>query len=258
MKNINFKINITTLIIIGVVMFIIIWGGLNRHFTKINNLNNKIIEEVKLRNALTDSMKTYVNERNELVNEKLTLQADLSDLKKINDNLTQSQKNLIKRIDNLDNDKKIITAALIDANILIDSLLHTGVTIIDDNNTTITFSDKQEYIEYNIEVTNVIQSDTSKNSNLFIRKLTLPNEMFVEFHWELNKREKYPVGFSVTNTNPMYKIHDIESYAIPQLDKEDLEPNTWEKINKWFEEKGGTAIKIGIAGTVGFIIGRSL
>jgi hypothetical protein len=258
MKNIKLNINLTTLIIIGVVIFFTVFGGFRYHLNKINGLNDEISEEIKLRNALTDTITTYKNKVGELVNEKLTLQADLSKLKDINENLTQTQKNLLTRIEDLDKNKRVITAALIEANIIIDSLLHSGSTIIDPENAVITFVDNQEHIEYDIQVTNVIQADTTSNTDLLIRRLTLPNETFIEFHWKLDKRENYPIAFSVTNTNPFYKVHNIESYAIPELQKEDLDPNTWNKITQWFEKNGGVVIKVGVAGTAGYFIGRAV
>ncbi len=258
MKNIKLNINLTTLIIIGVVIFLVLFGGAGHYFRKTNNYKQQIQEEIKLRNALTDSMSVYRNKADELVVEKLTLQADLSKLREMNENLTQSQRNLLTRIEDLNRDKRVITAALIEANMIIDSLLHSGTTIIDPENAVITFVDKQEHIEYNIQVTNVIQADTILNTDLFIRRLTLPNEMFIEFHWQLDRRENYPVAFSVTNTSPFYKIHNIESYAIPELQKEDLDPNTWNRINQWFNRNGGVIIKVGIAGTAGYLIGRTV
>ncbi|MFW6246574.1 MAG: hypothetical protein ACOC22_00160 [bacterium] len=258
MKNIKLNINLTTLIIIGVVIFIVMFGGFKYYFNKIGELNDQITEEIKLRNALTDSMTTYRNEANELVSEKLTLQADLSKLKDLNDKLTDSQKNLLTRIEDLDEDKSVITAALIEANILIDSLLHSGLTIIDPKDSTITFSDELEHIRYDIKVTNVVQADTLTESNLFIRELILPNKTFVDFHWELDEREDYPISFSVTNTNPYYQVHNIESYAIPQLKKRDIDPTTWNKITGWFDRNGGVVIKVSVAGAAGYFIGRSV
>jgi len=257
-KSFKFNINVTTLIIIGVVIFFTLFGGMNYHFRTVNKYNKQIEQEVKLRNALTDTMKTYRNKADELVVEKLTLQADLSKLKEINESLTQSQRNLLRRIDELDKNKKVITAALIEAHIIIDSLLHAGSITIDPENATITFVDEQEHIQYDIQVTNVVQADTLTKTNLFIRRLTIPNEMFIEFHWQLDRRANYPVAFSVTNTSPFYKIHNIESYAIPELQKEDLDPNTWNKITQWFERNGGVAIKVGVAGVAGYFIGRSV
>jgi hypothetical protein len=257
-KLFKININLTTLIIIGVVVFFTLFGGFGYHFRKISKLNNQLNEEIKLRNALIDTMTVYRNEANELVAEKLTLQADLSKLKDLNESLTNSQRNLLNRIEQLDKDKRVITAALIEANMVIDSLLHSGNTIIDPENATITFTDKQEYIEYDIQVTNVVQADTLTNSDLHIRRLTLPNETFIEFHWQLDRRANYPIAFSVTNTSPFYQINNIESYAIPQLQKEDLDPSTWNNITQWFERNGGVVIKVGVAGTVGYLIGRSV
>lgn len=257
-KLFKININLTTLIIIGVVIFFVIFGGFRHYFNRINDLKNQISEEVKLRNALIDTVRVYQNKAGELVYEKLTLQADLSKLKDLNESLTQSQRDLLRRIEDLDKNKQVITAALIQANAIIDSLLHSGTTFIDPENATITFVDEQEHLSYDIQITNVIQYDTLTNSNLFFRRLSLPNEMFVEFHWQLDRRADYPVAFSVTNTSPFFQIHNIESYAIPQLQKDDLDPTTWRRITQWFERNGGVAIKVGVAGVGGYLIGRSV
>lgn len=254
----NLNINLTTLIIVGVVIFFMIFGGFGYHFRKVNQLNQQLNEEVKLRNALIDTVRTYKNQAGELVSEKLTLQADISKLREMNESLTQSQRNLLTRIEQLNRDKRVITAALIEANAIIDSLLHTGSTTIDPENATIRFIDKQEHLEYDILVTNVVEADSTSKTNLFIRRLTLPNEMFIEFHWQLDRRANYPVAFSVTNTSPFHQINNVESYAIPQLQKEDLDQNTWNKITQWFEKNGGVAIKVGVGGVAGYFIGRSV
>lgn len=259
MKRVNFRLNVnlTTLVII-IVVILAIFGGFGHQFRKINKLNNQISEEVKLRNALIDTVRVYRNQADELVYEKLTLQADLSTLKDLNESLTESQRDLLRRIEQLNRDKSVITAALIQAELIIDSLLHGGIIIIDEEGETIRFVEEEnELINYDIQVNNVIPS-FERDPELFIRSLKIPNETFIEFHWQLDRRADYPIAFSVTNTSPFYQVHNIESYAIPQLQKDELDPTTWQSIGQWFQRNRGVTIKIGLAGAAGYLVGRTV
>ena len=56
---------------------------------------------------------------------------------------------------------------------------------------------------------------------LTISNFKIPNKQFVEFHWEDDKTT--PIAFSVTNSNPLFITNNIESYAIPELIKEEID-----------------------------------
>lgn len=255
-KKFRININLGTLLVIIGVIFLITSGALNLHLNKVDNYKTKLDEEIKLKNALIDSMNTYVNAYDEVVNEKLTLQTSVKNLKEIKENLTNSQKNLLNRILLVEEEKKIITAALIKANIVIDSLRHDGETIIDYDNKKITFTDKKDDLEYDIVVENVIQANDEMSTNLIFNKLFMPNETFVEFHWKDERKTNHPISFSVTNTNKYLKVYNIESYAIPELKKEKISPTTWEGVTLWVSNNRRVVIGLGFGFVVGYMINQ--
>lgn len=250
MKNVTFNINVTTLIIIGVVILLIFGGGFS-----IMNKNNKRIkaeleQERKLVAALNDSLRITTNKYGEVVNEKLTLQTTVENLEKINDELTEDQKNLLRRLQATEKEKSIINAALIKANFIIDSLLHAGEVLIGDS--IITFIERTNPdIQYTIDVLDVMPVNTEITPRMLFRNLNIPNDTYVEFFWKEDKKEGYPVSFSVTNTNKYMKVHNIESYAIPSLQKDELDPNNWQKFNQWLDNVSGSTGKYIIGGVVG-------
>ena len=230
------KINIETIIIIILTLALIVGS------TILNNQKNKAQEkyelEVKLNNALSDSLRTYKNTNDELVYEKYSLQATNSQLEEVRDRLTENQKRLVDRVNELKKDKDVFAAALIQQKIVVDSLIQVA-TSIDTLNNTITFDNASDTIKYNITVLNTIPAKGVPT--LQINKLEIPNEVFVEFNWE--DGELYPVSFSVTNSNPIFSVNDIDSYVIPELQKEEIDPTKWMKIKNWFKENGK---KVGI------------
>ena len=250
------KIDLSTIVIIILVIFL--FGGTGYHISRTDDLNGKISIRDKLIIALQDSMRISEDEKGRLVSEKLTLQADLSLLKDKNLNLTNNQKKLVKEIDQLRKKIDIIVAALIDETLKVDSLTKLLPTKIDTLNKTILFKDKNEKVSYDMVVNNVLPSDTakSKQPELVINQLEFPNEKLIEFHWG-DRKDGYPVSFSVRNTNPYMITNDIDSYAIPELQKPDTKPNNWQKIKKWFG-KTGDKVLIFVGGVVVGAVGGTI
>jgi len=224
-----------------VIILLLVGGGIWKlQHNKINDLKDKYQTEVNLRNALADSVHHYQNKEKEWVAEKLTIQASLKDLEKINGQLTDDQKRLIAKIKEVNKENAIITAALIQANFKIDSLIHSGAVIVDTTNKTVEFISPPNNpdISYNLKAFGVLPYPVNSKPTLIINSLFLPNEQFVEFHWTDNKKEGYPIAFSVTNSNKYVKVNDINSYAIPELKKEIINPSGWQKIGQWFVKNG--------------------
>jgi hypothetical protein len=205
---------------------------------KIKNLKNDNTIETNLNNALLDSVHHYYNSNNELVAEKLTLQTDLNNLKKINNDL-------YLKIQEINKKNEVIAAALIEANIIIEKLKHGGNTVIDTVNNSVIFSDSTKNLEYKLTVSNIQPIDTP---TLFFNYLYLPNEQFIAFHWG-EKKDGYPISFSVTNSNKYYSVSDINSYIIPEIQKPITKPSTWQKIVK-IAKKTGQFIIVGATGVV--------
>lgn len=262
----DIKINLGTLIIAGVLIFILIGGGLKLHSNKVDKLEDKISAEVKLRNALIDSVETYRNKQNELVSEKLTIQASLDDLKKDNIKLTESQKELLNRVQDVENEKnklkkekEVIAAALIETKLIVDSLKHEGQTVVDTTGKEITFSDTYDKtfdninykLDYKLIVGNVLPANPLIDPTLLIDSLYFPNKQYVDFHWNKDKRNNYPISFSVSNSNGFYQTANIDSYAIPNLDKELVSPTGWQKFTNFFKVNGQKVIYISVGGVLG-------
>lgn len=249
MRKININISVTTIILIVVVIVAI--AGFTYLINRNSSLNTELQQERNLITALNDSLRTSINELGEVVSEKRTLQTTISRLEELNDQLTEDQKNLLRRLQASEREKNIFAAALIRSNIIIDSLVHIGEVLIGEGN--VTFIADTTDIMYEIKVDNVMPTDLDVTPELIFNKLYLPNDMFVRFFWEDNKREGYPVAFSVSNSNRFMQVHNVESYAIPSIQKEVLDPNTWQKITQWLGDNRTTSFVIG--GAVGFGVG---
>ena len=262
MKKINeikLNINLTTILLILIILGLGVFGGIKLHRNKVNNLNDKYESQVRLTNALTDRVKYYQNKEEEWVAEKLTIQTSLKNLENLNGKLSESQQELVRRIRNVERDNTVIAAALIQANVKLDSLLHEGDVIVDTTNKNITFIDNykdgNKEIQYNITVGNVLPSPTTATPTLSLNSLYFPNTQFIEFHWKNDKKKGYPISFSVTNTNEYFNVANIESYAIENLRKEFIDPNGWQKFVMWLDRNGNRLTWFGIGGAVGIAAG---
>lgn len=254
LNEIKLNLNITN-IIIAIIVILIIFGGLKFFNNKINDLKAKLETEVKLKIALLDSTKYYLNKQNELVAEKLSLQETEKNLKKINDQLNASQKELMARVATIEKNGSVIAAALIATNIKLDSLRQ-GKVSIDSLNKSLAFTDSTKNIRYNIIVGNAIRASKNILPTLTFKDFSLPNKQFVDFYWKDNKKAGNPVSFSITNTNPYFKTTNIDSYIIPAIQKDQLDPNGWQKIGKFFTKNGNTFLYVGIG--AGAVIGYKL
>jgi hypothetical protein len=87
--------------------------------------------------------------------------------------------------------------------------------------------------------------------SLLFRHLEIPNEQFVDFHWKNEKKKGYPISFSISNSNKYIKTTNVESYAIPSLNKLNINPNGWQKFGNFMIKNGKTVIYIGIGGAIG-------
>lgn len=241
----NFKNILIVILVIGI-------GFISKcSYDSNQELKEDKIESNNLIKALTDSTTFYKNKFGEVVAEKKSIQIDLDDLNDLNIELTDNQKNLIKRINSLDKDKEVITAALVKAQFIIDSLKGNTIVVIDTLNNKITFSEKTPFMDYSITAFNVKPNGSIKPELMF-NKFNIPNEQFITFNWDKkDKKNKYPVSFNISNSNPYYIINNIDSYAIPELKKEDVKPTFWSKTKDFFKKSGSTIGKVGIGVAIG-------
>lgn len=255
MKNfLKFDINLTTLLII-ILFSVLSFVGMKLYTNRIDILKEKLETEVKLKNALIDNVTYYQNKEKEWVAEKLVIQTSIKNLEQMNKQLTVSQKELLDRIKETNKKNDIIAAALIQTQVKIDSLLHKGQTIIDTTGKKITFSDLHKdgnkEVRYSFTVGHVLPAPSDATPTLFIDSLYFPNKQFVQFFWKNDKKNGYPVSFSVSNSNDYFKTVNIDSFTIPKISKEILNPNGWQKIENFFIRSGNSLIYIGIGGIIG-------
>lgn len=246
----KFTFNLLTVIIIALFLICLSVAGWLIYINKIGKLEAQYTQEVKLKNALMDSVTYYRNSHDELVAQKLTLQTDIKTLTKINDKLTDNQQELIKRVREIEKENSIIIAALVETNVILDSLRNAMIVTVDTTKNIIAFSDTTKDIKYKIIVFKVRPSNINIKPELNIAELILPNKSFVEFHWG-ERKEGYPVSFSISNSNPYFKTVNIDSYAIPQLNKKIIDPTGWDKFKNFFKKSGNVFVTVGIGVAVG-------
>jgi DNA-binding CsgD family transcriptional regulator len=245
--------------IIVIILLLLFGMGATIYFQhkSILNLKDKYQTEVKLKDALLDSNHYYINKRGEWVVERLSLQESLKNLEKMNGQLTTSQKEMLARIEDLNKSNTTIAAALIKSQVTIDSLLSHSSAIIDSVNKNLTFRDsvlnkkKEAIFKYDITINKAVPAFASIKPTIMFNNITLPNTQFIEFHWKNEKKIGYPIAFSVTNSNDLFKTTNIDSYVIPEIKKETVKPSFWNNLGTFFNTTGGKVLWFGIGGLAG-------
>lgn len=238
-------------LLIVVIVLLLAGMGATIYFQNlsIKKYKNKYETEVKLKDALIDTMRVYKNKEGEWTAEKLTLQASMKEMTKMYGQLSENQKELIDKVKELNKKSDVIAAAVVKANVKIDSLLNSNKPDIDTVNKTITFPETSNPdIQYHIQAKNVVPAFPNIKPSLLILDLTMPNTSTVSFQFEKTKGN--PISFSVSNSNKYFKVANIESYAIPGIGKDIVKPTGWQKTWGWVK-KNGTIILVGTAGVVG-------
>jgi hypothetical protein len=202
---------------------------------KIQFKNSKI-EKLETQNnislTLLDTIKVYKNKLNTLTYEKQSFNIKFNALEKEYDRLDKNSKNLVDKIRILEKEKNLISATNIYQSAVIDSLINNW-PIIDETNHTLTFYDSTTFLQYNMLV-------NLQPPSLNIRKLTLPNELFISY-----KKSKESISVGVTNSSPYYKINDISSYIIP------LDGNKKVPFKRYFIISG---VSVVIGGTAALLL----
>lgn len=229
---------------IALLVLLLLIGGFY-HFNTVSNHNDKLVQEKNLQHALTDSLRTYKNKENQWVSEKLTIQAETKELKDKNMTLTANQSDLVKRVDAINKNNQIISAALIQMSVKLDGLRNDSPVLETDSTETFASSPKDTTLHYEILIKNVKRYNPAFKPVLEFTKFSIPNKQFIEFHWQNDKKEGYPISFSVTNSNPYYKVYNLDSYAIPELEKTKVKPSFWNKLGTFSKTWGGRALFFG-------------
>lgn len=244
------KLNNRWAIALVIVLLVIFSTIIYLENQKIFRLNETQNTEINMRNALSDSVKYYQNRHNEVVAEKLTIQDKLNNLQTIYSQLSNSQKELISRISQMTNSNNVISAALIAANTKIDSLLivngnNGNIVNIDTTKQIINFNNlatKDTSFVFDIDINKVLPINKDIKPTLLFKSIQIPNKQFIEFHWKNDKKEGYPISCTITNTNKYIKVINLDSYAIPTINKEHLNPTGWQKIGNFFIKNNNTIV----------------
>lgn len=231
--------------LIIVALLILLSFGAYYHFSAIGDKNKKIIEEKNLHTALTDSVHHYKNANGQLVNEKLTIQDEIKDLKDKNLNLTKNQQDLVKVVEAVNKHAQVINAAMIQMGVKLDGLTLTNPVAETDSTEKFTSNPKDTTLTYEIIVSNVKRFNPNILPTLNLKKFELPNVQAIEFHWKNDVKDGNPIAFSVTNSNPYYKVYNIDSYAIPEINKEAIKPTFLQRLGKFGKSTGGKVIIFG-------------
>jgi hypothetical protein len=208
----------------------------------------KDIQEVNLRKALTDTIRHFITQEGLIGAEKRTLQTELSTLKDNNLNLTENQKALIKEVERQNKTATTFAAALIELKAEVVGLKNDKPTVQTDSS--VQFAPKvgdnsyDPNFVYDISIFNVKPFEL-KTPTLSISKIEFPNTQKINFNWRDNKEEGYPVSFSVINSNPYFKVNDIESYVIPEITLPKVKPTFWMKVGNFSKSSGGKIVIFG-------------
>lgn len=253
----QFNIDLKWIVIAFIAIVIFFGGGFGIMNKRHDNTKSKLLEEKILTEALQDSITFWINDYNEVVSDKRSLQADIETLSNENLNLTNNQKELLKRLKKVQKDKSVIAAALVKTKAKLDSALYTKVDVnLEDS--TITFIEDSDSIKFKIVVLKAIPANPKFKPSLFIDSLELPNKQYIQFHWENDKQYKQkPVSFSITNSNPLFITQDIDSYVIPEINKNVLKPTGAQKLGNFLKERKAEFIIGTIGGAVGLYIGAT-
>lgn len=240
-------------VIIIIILIILGYIGFSYYSSKVNKINNKYKNELKLREALNSTIDTLIDVNGDLRLSKKTLQTNINRLNDLNGDLTNNQKQLLKEIKKSEENREVLAAANIRMSFIIDSLdsiISKG--LVDTINNKIDFKEKNNKdLKYHFVVSNVRPFDKDKDVTHTIKSIDFPNEQYIDFTYEKDgKKRLYPISFTVKNSNQYMETYNIDSYIIPEINPDDFEVGFFERTWLWYQKQSALA-KLG----VGFILG---
>lgn len=218
----------------------------------------KLLELARLNEALSDSMHTTRQANGTLTHEKKTLQASLGTLREQNALLNQEQRALVAKVTELNKKPRrqgrVITAGSITYDTGIKKPLPSVPAQATDSADVVDFTYSSDSISYRARLRGVRIDSTSKPT-LQLTNVKLPNVATVVFAWG-SKKDGSPVSFSVHNSNPLFNVSSVESYAIPELRPEIQEKTRVGKILQGLGRVGKYVIPVAAAAAGGYVLGR--
>lgn len=220
--------------------------------------------ELRLELALRDSLRVGRDENGTLRYEKLALQGTLAQLRAHVGQLNDQQRRLSETVARYEKQRRVTGKTLIAAgSVRYQTGLHaalppvfadssvTAATATGDSTRSLHFAYASDSISYRAEVAGLARG---QRPSLALTQLALPNEATVSFTWD-EKKPGVPVSFSVRNSNPLYRVSGVESYAIPDLRPGLVEPTGLAKVVRDVKR---AAPFLGIGTLVGLTVGAAL
>lgn len=231
----QFTFDLKTIIVVGILIVALFSGGFGFMGKQIKKTNDKLAEQINLNNALNDKLQFTQNYLEETVATKLTLQTTIDKLEDLNGDLTENQQELVSRIKTIEKNNDIISAALVRTEAKLDSaLFNDGDFEIGDGY--VSYAKATDTITFDLTMNNVQPVEPYKDPTVMFNQLRIPNKQFIEFEWK-NDKEYYqrPISFSVSNSNPLIVTTEADSYTIPEVNYNALNPTFGEKVDEFFE-----------------------
>lgn len=253
------NINLKTIIIVVVILLVIFGGGFGWLGKRLDLANDQLSQQIHLTEALQADIAYTKNKLDEEVATKKSLQTDIRTLNDQNLNLTKNQEELLWRVKSVQKDNDLISAALVETQATLDSIRfeNTKVTVskID---TSITFAENNDSISFDITIGKAQPASPLVMPTLTFNSLMIPNKQFIEFHWDDNKEYKQkPISFSISNSNPLMTTINVDSYIIPEVNKNALKPTGWQKVGGFFKNRKVELIVGSIGMAIGIYIGAT-
>jgi hypothetical protein len=205
---------------VGLLIALLGLMGYLYHADRVGAYEQQLRGKEHLLSALSDEMRTTRESNGQLRHTKKTLQASVGELERHNHLLTDRQRRLVGQ---MKHNKNAFAGALVAMRLEVRGLRGKTTATSD---TTLLLTHESDSLSYAIQVEGVRPTSAARHTLL---RLDAPNEQAVAFQWG-DRREGFPVSFTVTNSNPLFKVGDVDSYAIPEIQKQVLRPTLMARL----------------------------
>ena len=252
------NIDLKTIILIVVLLVVGFGGGFKWMNNRFKDVSTQLEQQTIIAQALQEDVKYTKNKLDQEVASKTAIQGKLEDVLNSNIKLTQNQRELLGEVKRLQEDNTLISAALVETVTKLDSLRNTLKPEVDTVENSIKFPILTDSISFNAFIGNVKPAIKLQDQTFLMTDLKIQNKQLIEFHWESKTKYKQkPVTFSITNTNSMMKTIDVDSYVIPEVNKNALKPTGWQKFGGFFKDRKSELIVGTIMTGLGIYIGAT-
>ena len=214
-----------------------------------NNIDNKnlVLKQQQFNKVLGDSIKLLYNTNGTITSQKTVLSANLDLLKQNNNLLSSNYKDLASRFKK---DKNIISVLNLKLMTLKDSIKNSKPIEITD--TSITFKDSTNGLDYEITVLNV---KPLKGAELNIKKIKVYNDVAIDYKFDKDGK----ILLDVTPKDNSTKVLSQDAIITDKINKDEISPSFKDKLKKKLNNifsttkitstltKVGVGIVIGIA-----------